>query len=181
MLKNNIIKKFKGLIPFILYQNINKEHILTISKNYLYFTFFFLKKHIFLKYNLLTCISGVDLMNKKYRFCIAYDLLSLTFNTRLRIKIFVDEIGTVPTLTSVFINSNWWEREIWDLFGIYFLEHPDLRRILTDYGFEGHPLKKDFPLSGYIELRYDIKKKRIISEPLELSQEFRSFSFEIPW
>lgn len=181
MVKNNIIKKFKNLIPFILYQNINKEHILTISKNYLFFTFYFLKKHIFFQYNLLSCISGVDLLNTKYRFCIAYDLLSITFNTRLRIKIFVDEIGTIPTLVPIFINSNWWEREIWDLFGVYFLEHPDLRRILTDYGFEGHPLRKDFPLSGYIELRYDIKKKRIISESLELSQDFRSFSFEMPW
>ena len=123
----------------------------------------------------------MDLIGKKYRFCIVYDLLSLTFNTRLRIKTFVDEITTVPTIYTIFINSNWWEREIWDLFGIYFLGHPDLRRILTDYGFEGHPLRKDFPLSGYVELRYDTKKKRIISEPVELAQEFRSFTFEMPW
>ena len=120
-------------------------------------------------------------MNKKYRFCIAYDLLSLTFNTRLRIKIFVDEIGTVPTLTSVFINSNWWEREIWDLFGIFFINHKDLRRILTDYGFKGHPMRKDFPLTGYIEIRYNDFGKRLRYERVSLAQEYRIFTFENNW
>ncbi len=181
MLLKNFTKKIVGIIPFLVYQNINKENILTFSKKYLILNFYILKKHIYYQYNLLSCISGVDLIGKKYRFCVAYDLLSLTFNTRLRIKVFVDEIATIPTLYTIFINSNWWEREIWDLFGVYFLGHPDLRRILTDYGFEGYPLRKDFPLSGYIELRYDLKKKRIISEPLELAQEFRSFNFEMPW
>ena len=181
MLKTNLIKKFKGVIPFIAYQNINKESILTLSKNYLLFNFYILKKQIQYQYNLLSCVSGVDLIEKNYRFCLSYELLSVVYNTRLRIKIFIDEISTVPSIHKIFINSNWWEREIWDLFGVYFVNHPDLRRILTDYGFEGHPLRKDFPLSGYIELRYDIVSKRMISEPLELSQEFRSFTFEMPW
>lgn len=181
MFKTNVIQKFKGLIPFITYQNINKESILTFSKDYLLFNFKFLKNHVSYQYTVLSCISGVDLIEKSYRFCISYDLLSLVFNTRLRVKVFVDKIATVKSINSIFINSNWWEREVWDLFGIFFVNHPDLRRILTDYGFEGHPLRKDFPLSGYIELRYDIIKKRMISEPLELSQEFRSFTFEMPW
>jgi NADH:ubiquinone oxidoreductase subunit C len=130
---------------------------------------------------LLSCISGVDLIDQKYRFCLSYELLSIVYNIRLRVKIFINEISTVPSLFKIFINSNWWEREVWDLFGIYFINHPDLRRILTDYGFEGHPLRKDFPLSGYIELRYNIITKRIVSESLELSQEFRLFTFEMPW
>jgi len=107
--------------------------------------------------------------------------LSLRFNTRLRVKIYVNEISTVNSITSIFINANWWEREVWDMFGIYFNNHPGLRRILTDYGFESFPLRKDFPLSGYIDLRYDSFKKKIIVEPLELSQSFRTFTFESQW
>jgi len=95
--------------------------------------------------------------------------------------VFVNEITSVDSLVDLYINSNWWEREIWDLYGIYFNNHPDLRRILTDYGFEGYPMRKDFPLSGHVELKYDHNKKRIVVEPLQLSQEFRSFTFEIPW
>jgi NADH:ubiquinone oxidoreductase subunit C len=112
---------------------------------------------------------------------VVYDLLSLTYNSRLRLKVFTNELQSLPSSVKIFINANWWEREIWDLYGIYFDQHPDLRRILTDYGFEGHPLRKDFPLSGYIEVRYDDNKKRIVVEPLELTQEARSFTFESPW
>ena len=107
--------------------------------------------------------------------------MSLTYNSRLRLKVFTNELQSLPSSVKIFINANWWEREIWDLYGIYFDQHPDLRRILTDYGFEGHPLRKDFPLSGYIEVRYDDNKKRIVVEPLELTQEARSFTFESPW
>jgi len=97
------------------------------------------------------------------------------------VKIFFDEITFIPSLTRIFINANWWEREIWDLYGIYFKKHPDLRRILTDYGYEGYPLRKDYPLSGFMEFRYSENKKRIVGEPLQLSQEFRTFTFETPW
>jgi NADH/F420H2 dehydrogenase subunit C len=141
----------------------------------------FLKKHIGYQFNLLSCISGVDLLGKSYRFCVVYDLLSLTFNSRIRVKVFIDEVTFIPSIVDLYINANWWEREIWDMYGIYFDKHPDLRRILTDYGFEGHPMRKDFPLYGFIELRYDESKKRIVVEPVELTQEFRSFSFETPW
>jgi NADH:ubiquinone oxidoreductase subunit C len=107
--------------------------------------------------------------------------LSLCFNNRIRVKIFINEITSVLSSTSVFINANWWEREVWDLFGIFFENHMDLRRILTDYGFEGHPMRKDFPLFGYVELRYNENKKRIVSDKVQLSQEFRIFSFDTPW
>jgi NADH dehydrogenase (ubiquinone) Fe-S protein 3 len=140
-----------------------------------------LKKHINFGFNLLTCISGVDLLGSTYRFCVAYDLLSLRNNSRLRIKIYLNEITSVNSVIPIFRNANWWEREVWDLYGIYFQNHPDLRRILTDYGFEGYPMRKDFPLSGYVEVRYDASKKRVVVEPLELAQEFRSFNYETPW
>jgi NADH/F420H2 dehydrogenase subunit C len=132
-------------------------------------------------YNLLTCISGVDLLGKNYRFSIVYDFLSLLYNSRLRVKIFIDEVSFVPSCMDIYINADWWEREVWDMYGIYFDKHKDLRRILTDYGFEGYPMRKDFPLQGFAELRYDESKKRIVAEPIELTQEFRSFTFETPW
>ena len=147
----------------------------------LLFVLKYLKLNINYQYRLLSCISGVDLLKKVYRFCLVYELLSLVFNARIRIKIFLDETVLVKSSTSLFINANWWEREIWDLYGIYFDQHPDLRRILTDYGFEGHPLRKDFPLSGYIEVKYDFLKKRVVLEPIKFSQEFRVFNFETPW
>jgi NADH dehydrogenase (ubiquinone) Fe-S protein 3 len=169
------------LIPFLVYQEFNNEISLVLSKSTLYFALTFLKLHIGLQYKLLSCISGVDFLTNNYRFSVVYDLLSITYNSRLRIKVFINEISSLPSIVKIFINANWWEREIWDLYGIYFDQHPDLRRILTDYGFEGHPMRKDFPLSGYIEVRYDDNKKRIIVEPLELTQELRYFTFESPW
>jgi len=169
------------LIPFLVYQEFNNEISLVLSKSTLYFALTFLKLHVGLQYKLLSCISGVDFLTNNYRFSVVYDLLSITYNSRLRIKVFINEISSLPSIVKIFINANWWEREIWDLYGIYFDQHPDLRRILTDYGFEGHPMRKDFPLSGYIEVRYDDNKKRIIVEPLELTQELRYFTFESPW
>ena len=178
------IKKFEELnkiIPVLTYQRIGDENSIVVSHDKLLLSLNCLKLHIGYQYNLLTCISGVDFLGKDYRFSVVYDLLSLNYNTRLRVKTFVNEVTTVPSSINIFINANWWEREIWDLYGIYFYNHTDLRRILTDYGFEGNPMKKDFPLSGFLELRYDEGKKRIVAEPLELTQEFRSFTFETPW
>jgi NADH:ubiquinone oxidoreductase subunit C len=105
-----------------------------------------------------------------------YELLSLTFNSRLRIKLFLDDYVIIPSIIGVFENANWWEREIWDLYGICFANHSDLRRILTDYGFEGYPLRKDFPLSGFYEFRYDQNEKNIVAEPVILNQEYRVFN-----
>jgi NADH/F420H2 dehydrogenase subunit C len=174
-------KEIKKIFPALAYQCLNDEITFVVSVDKLIFSLNVLKNHIGYHYQLLSCISGVDFLGKNYRFSVIYDLLSLTYNSRIRIKIFVNEITSVPSCVAIFVNSTWWEREVWDLYGIYFDNHQDLRRILTDYGFEGHPMRKDFPLSGYVELRYNESKKRIVVEPIELTQEFRSFTFETPW
>nr|NP_038176.1 NADH dehydrogenase subunit 9 [Synura synuroidea]AAF36942.1 NADH dehydrogenase subunit 9 [Synura synuroidea] len=174
-------KTLKKIIPFIFFQKINNEDLIILLPKNLRFSLLCLKKHINYQFSLLSYIAGVDLLGCKYRFCVVYDLLSLSFNIRLRIKLFITEVNTIPSVTDIYVNSNWWEREVWDLFGIYFENHPDLRRILTDYGFEGYPMRKDFPLYGYTELRYDESKKQIVVESVELSQNFRLFEFEMPW
>ena len=178
MLQINNFSSIVKLIPVLAFQKFKNENCLVISDLKNIFVLKFLKLNINYQFNLLSCVSGVDLQNSFLKFCVVYDLLSLTYNTRIRVKVFINEFTAVFSATNIFVNANWWEREIWDLFGIYFYKHPDLRRILTDYGFEGHPLRKNFPLSGYIEVRYSESKKRIISEPLNLSQEYRFFLFE---
>ena len=110
-----------------------------------------------------------------------YNLLSMTQNSRVRVKLQTDDEDQVPSVSSIFSSANWWEREAWDLYGIFFSDHPDLRRILTDYGFIGHPLRKDFPLTGYLEVRYDDEQKRVVYEPVKLTQEYRNFDFLSPW
>jgi NADH/F420H2 dehydrogenase subunit C len=180
-LKTDQLAELESLFPFLAYQQIDNETTLIVSSDNLLFSLNFLKYHLGYFFQMLTCISGVDFLGKTYRFSVVYELLSLTHNSRIRVKVFVNEITSISSVTDIFINSNWWEREIWDLYGVYFNKHPDLRRILTDYGFEGHPMRKDFPLSGYVAVRYDENKKRVVVEPLELIQEFRSFHFETPW
>jgi NADH/F420H2 dehydrogenase subunit C len=120
-------------------------------------------------------ITAVDFPTRDKRFEVVYNLLSVRHNSRIRIKTYADEASPVPSITSLYDGANWYEREVYDLFGVFFIGHPDLRRIMTDYGFDGHPLRKDFPLTGYTELRYDEEKKRIVVEPLELTQAFRNF------
>jgi NADH dehydrogenase (ubiquinone) Fe-S protein 3 len=120
-------------------------------------------------------ITAVDFPTRDQRFEIVYNLLSVRHNARIRVKTYADEASPVPSLIGLFDGANWYEREIYDLFGVFFVGHPDLRRIMTDYGFEGHPLRKDFPMTGYTEIRYDEEKKRIVTEPLELTQAFRNF------
>jgi NADH-quinone oxidoreductase subunit C len=141
----------------------------------------FLRDDVNCRFKQLMDICGVDYPERSPRFEVVYTLLSLTNNNRIRVKVRTAEDSPVPTVTGIFSSANWWEREAWDLFGIYFTDHPDLRRILTDYGFEGHPLRKDFPLTGYVEIRYDDEKKRVVYEPVKLTQEFRSFDFLSPW
>ncbi|HXQ50456.1 MAG TPA: NADH-quinone oxidoreductase subunit C [Stellaceae bacterium] len=132
-------------------------------------------------FSVLVDICGVDHPDRAKRFDVVYNLLSLKLNHRIRLKVATDENQPVPSCVGVFSAAGWFEREAWDLYGIYFADHPDLRRILTDYGFEGHPLRKDFPLTGYVELRYDEGQKRVVYEPVRLKQEFRSFDFLSPW
>jgi NADH-quinone oxidoreductase subunit C len=132
-------------------------------------------------FKVLIDICGVDYTERPQRFDVVYNLLSLKHNHRIRLKVYASEGDAVPSATGVFSAAGWFEREAWDLFGIYFADHPDLRRILTDYGFEGHPMRKDFPLTGYVEVRYDEEQKRVVYEPVKLKQEFRSFDFLSPW
>ena len=141
----------------------------------------FLKNHISAQYKVLIDITAVDYPSKKKRFEIVYILLSIHHNARIRVKTSVNQITPVESVVDIYASANWNEREVWDMFGIFFTNHPDLRRILTDYGFDGHPLRKDFPLSGFFEVRYNESKKRVVSEPLQLTQELRFFDFASPW
>ena len=133
------------------------------------------------RFELFCDLCGVDYPERPERFELVYNLLSLKLNQRIRVKLTTDEENAVPSVTGVYSAAGWFEREAWDLFGVYFSDHPDLRRLLTDYGFEGHPLRKDFPLTGYVELRYDQDQKRVVYEPVRLKQAFRSFDFLSPW
>ena len=133
------------------------------------------------RFSVLCDVCGVDYPDRPQRFDVVYNLLSVSLNQRIRLKLETDEEQPVASATALYSSAGWWEREAWDLFGIFFSDHPDLRRILTDYGFEGHPLRKDFPLTGFVELRYDDDQKRVVYEPVRLKQEFRSFDFISPW
>ena len=135
----------------------------------------FLKYHTAAEYTMVADITAVDFPTKDQRFEVVYNLLSVRHNSRIRVKTYADEATPVPSITGLYDGANWYEREVYDLFGVFFVGHPDLRRIMTDYGFDGHPLRKDFPLTGYTEIRYDEEKKRIVVEPLELTQAFRNF------
>ncbi len=141
----------------------------------------FLRDDVSCQFRQLLDVCGVDYPEREPRFEVVYNLLSLTHNRRVRVKVRTDEETPVPSVTGVFSSANWWERETWDLMGILFSDHPDLRRIMTDYGFEGHPLRKEFPLTGYVEVRYDDEQKRVVYEPVKLAQEFRTFDFLSPW
>jgi NADH dehydrogenase (ubiquinone) Fe-S protein 3 len=159
----------------------NDEITITVDSKYVKVISLYLKTHSNLRYESLIDITCVDYLNRSFRFDIVYNFLSYKLNHRLRIKTFSSELSFVESLTKVYKSANWLEREVWDLFGVFFSNHPDLRRILTDYGFEGFPLRKDFPLVGFVEVRYDDEKKSIVYEPLSFSQEYRTFAFNSPW
>jgi len=133
------------------------------------------------QFEVLIDICGVDYPEREKRFDVVYHLLSPRRNQRVRLKVETDEATAIPSVVEIFPGANWYEREAYDMYGILFSAHPDLRRILTDYGFQGYPLRKDFPLTGYVEVRYDDDQKRVVYEPVKLTQEFRSFDFESPW
>jgi NADH-quinone oxidoreductase subunit C len=140
-----------------------------------------LRDHPELRFEQMIDLAGLDWPQREDRFQIVYNLLSVTLNHRLRVIITTDEVTPVPSVHTVWPVATWWEREAWDMFGIAFSGQPDLRRILTDYGFQGHPLRKDFPLTGYVEVRYDEDRKAVIYEPVKLTQDFRNFDFVSPW
>ena len=141
----------------------------------------FLRDDTNCQFRILVDVCGVDYPERPLRFDVVYNLLSLKHNQRVRVKVQTDEETPVPSVTGIFATANWFEREAWDLFGVMFSDHPDLRRILTDYGFEGHPLRTEFPLTGFVEVRYDDEVKRVVYEPVRLAQEFRNFDFLSPW
>lgn len=132
-------------------------------------------------FKILVDISGVDYPQRERRFEVVYNLLSPNQNQRIKVKVQTDEETPLPTATGVFSSAGWYEREVWDLYGVFFTDHPDLRRILTDYGFEGHPMRKDFPLTGRVEVRYDEEQKRVVYDQVKLTQDFRTFDFLSPW
>jgi len=156
-----------------LFVNIGIENLIS--------SILFLKTNEKCKFRQLIDITAVDYPKKEKRFKIIYLLLSHENNLRIVISVSIDEKNSVPSITKIFSSANWMEREVFDMYGITFRDHPDLRRILTDYGFEGYPLRKDFPLTGHTEVRYSEDKKKVISEPVKLDQHYRNFDFESPW
>jgi len=159
----------------------NEELAVTVGSENLVKLMTFLRDDPNCLFKILVDVTAVDRPAQSDRFEVVYNLLSLKHNLRIRVKLATDENTPVPSMVGVFSGANWFEREVWDFFGVLFKEHPDLRRILTDYGFEGHPLRKDFPLTGYVEVRYDEERKKVVYEPVKLVQEFRSFDFVSPW
>ncbi len=141
----------------------------------------FLKSDAQCKFDSLIDLCGVDYPARERRFDVVYHLLSMAHNQRVRVKVTTDENEPIRSMAEIFPNADWYEREAFDMYGIVFDQHPDLRRLLTDYGFEGYPLRKDFPLSGYVEVRYDEERKAVVYEPVNLPQEYRSFDFMSPW
>ena len=157
------------------------ELLVDTSENELINVILFLKSHDKLKFRQLIDIAGVDYPEEEKRFSLVYLFLSHEQNTRIKVSLNFEIEKKIPTLTKIFPSANWMEREVFDMFGIEFIDHPDLRRILTDYNFEGHPLRKDFPLTGFNEVRYSEKEKKVIYEPVKLEQNYRDFDFESPW
>jgi len=171
-----------GLATTVKKSEINFEQLFVdVNVENLSSTILFLKTNDKCRFKQLIDITAVDYPGKEKRFKIVYLLLSHENNLRIIINVHIDETVMVPSITKIFPSANWMEREVFDMYGISFRDHPDLRRILTDYGFEGYPLRKDFPLSGHTEVRYSEAKKKVISEPVKLDQEYRDFDFESPW
>jgi NADH/F420H2 dehydrogenase subunit C len=183
---NFYIKYFEKILPkycnYIIKKKIKPRELLILStKKYIYYFLLFMKNNSFFQTKILADICCIDYPNRSKRFEIIYNLLSVRYNFRFLVKTYLSVNSYLYSIAPLFNSANWLERENWDLFGIFFFNHPDLRRILTDYGFEGYPLRKDFPLTGYIELRYDDENSNIVYESVELAQEYRLFNFTSPW
>lgn len=157
------------------------ELTIVVPSTYINHVLSFLKNDLNSQFRELIDLTAVDYPENDKRFEVVYMLLSLKYNTRIRVKTHVNEMSALDSVQDIYPSANWMEREVWDMFGICFRNHPDLRRLLTDYGFEGHPLRKDFPLNGYTAVRYDDTQKIVLYEPTELAQEYRNFDFQSPW
>jgi NADH-quinone oxidoreductase subunit C len=165
----------------IAWEIVKRELSLTVRREAIVRVLTYLRDDEECKFAALMDVCGVDWPARSERFDVVYNLLSMRHNRRIRVKLSTNEDIPVPSVVGVFPSANWFERETWDLYGVFFSDHPDLRRILTDYGFEGHPLRKDFPLTGHVEVRYDAEQRRVIYERVQLTQDFRSFDFLSPW
>lgn len=174
-------KNIRKLIPTIKFELNGNETSFWIPANFLPPILLFFKNHCMFQFKLLTYIAVADFPDNSYRFMFIYELLSIKYNFRLKIKVLLDDLSSIKSCERIFSSSSWWECEIWDMFGIFFMEHSNLIKLLTDYGFEGYPLRKDFPLGGFCESRYSLIKNRIIFENVELAQEYRAFSYVSPW
>jgi len=181
------IENLEKIINSALTTNVNKSEVkfnqlyVDIKIENLISTILFLKTNEKCKFKQLIDITAVDFPTKEKRFKLIYLLLSHENNLRIVISSQIEEKEKIPSITKIFPSANWMEREVFDMYGLSFENHPDLRRILTDYGFEGYPLRKDFPLTGHTEVRYSEEKKKVVSEPVKLDQEYRNFDFESPW
>lgn len=162
-------------------ETVSGEEIITVGRDNLLSLMIFLRDNGETQFVQLVDIAGVDFPERRQRFEVVYMLLSLTKNMRIKVKVNVSEDEPVPSVVSVYSSAGWFEREVWDMYGVLFSDHPDLRRILTDYGFEGHPQRRDFPLTGNVELRYDAEQKRVVYEPVKLNQAYRNFDYLSPW
>lgn len=168
--------------PAVMECSLSHDHgVLEVQRSELPKVLVFLRDNSRCQFKQLLDVCGVDYPSRTPRFDVVYHLLSLAFNLRIRVVVRTDEHTPVPTASRIFSSANWWEREAWDMYGIAFEGHPDLRRILTDYNFDGYPLRKDFPLTGYVEVRYDDQQHQIVYEPVKLDQNFRSFDTLSPW
>ena len=177
-----LINILNNKVGFKINYKLNQNSIVIYTdKNNLKFLLNFLKNHYSLQFKTLIGITAVDFPERKKRFELNYFLLSYKLNIRLLIKTSTNDVTPIESIADIYKGASWYEREVWDLFGVFFSNHDDLRRILTDYGFEGFPFRKDFPQTGFLEVRYDDEKKYVLYEPLELAQEFRSFDFNSPW
>lgn len=177
----NHLKLLKSMLPIKKIHKHQNEICLFVDNKDIFFILFFLNKFCLSQYNILSYITAVDYVNKKDRFELIYSLLSVKYNNRLNIKVCLNELINIRSCEAIYSTANWFECEVFDMYGIFFFDHSNLKRILTDYGFEGYPLRKDFPLSGYVEVRYDEKNKKVVNEFLELAQEYRVFDFQTPW
>lgn len=179
-----LIKSVRSFLKIFPVENVsfyNNDIILTISSCYLLQILKFLKQHTHTQFYVLVSITVVDSLHNSNRFELNYELLSLKFNNRLRIKVYLNELSFINSCEKLFPAATWYECEVWDMFGVYFINHKNLKRILTDYGFEGFPLRKDFPLCGLVEIQFNELRKRIVTDPIELTQEYRTFNFSSPW